>query len=103
VEGGKNVWKGKVRHMIWLSIEDTLKYNEIAKKKGTAPNRIQSAILQKALADICENCSMPRLICSCETVQCKYCQKQFIKHKGYEERYCSQECAVVWWNDLKAK
>jgi len=92
------MWKGKIRHTIWLTMDDTIQYNELAKRKGIAPNVIQSMILHNALKQICNECSMPKLICSCEYVTCKVCNKQYIKGKGFTNRLCSEECAKAWYN-----
>jgi hypothetical protein len=93
------MWRGKIRHTIWLTLDDTIKYNEIAKRIGIAPNRIQAEILSKALHDCCPNCTAPRLVCKCTVHTCRQCQKQFMQ--GWDERFCSPECAITWWNTIK--
>jgi len=92
------MWKGKIKHTIWLSMNDTIKYNEIARQTNQAPNRLQAKILSKALEEVCEGCSLPKLICSCQFYTCRVCKKQY--SKGFDERFCSFECAKRWWNEV---
>ena len=92
------MWKGRIRHTVWLSLNDTMKYNEIAKKANTAPNVIQAKILSKVLEQVCEGCQMPKLLCSCRYYTCEWCKKQF--SSGFDERFCSLDCAKAWWNEV---
>jgi hypothetical protein len=93
------MWKGRIKHVVWLSLDDTIKYNEIARKVNTAPNVIQSKILSKALEEICDGCGLPKLICSCEFIMCRWCKKHYRKGLGFDQRFCSTECATEWWNN----
>jgi len=90
--------KGKIQNIVWLDAIATVKYTEIARRLNKASNVIMAEILTKAIQDICQACNCPKIICCCKYLTCKQCNKQFISNQGYDERFCSNECAKAWWS-----
>ena len=86
----------KFKHIIWLPFNVSEQYINMAKNKGLATNQLQAKILIKALEDICTDCQMPKLICECKVLTCQWCKKEY--KQGFDERFCSQDCAKAWWN-----
>jgi len=88
----------KFKHIIWLPFDISQKYIDMAKRHGMATNQLQAKILTKAIEDICGNCQLPKLVCSCIYIKCKQCNKEFLEGKGFTSRFCSEECAKAWYN-----
>jgi hypothetical protein len=87
----------KFKHIIWLPFDISQKYIDMAKKHGMATNQLQAMILAKAIEDICSNCELPKLACLCTYITCRQCNQQFLKGKGFTDRFCSSECAKAWY------
>jgi hypothetical protein len=88
----------KFKHIVWLTFDVSQRYIDMAKRHGMATNQLQAKILAKAIEDICSNCQLPKLVCSCTYITCKICNKQFLKDKGFNDRFCSDTCAKTWYN-----